>query len=150
MPISSSSNALLFDGNRVHTFLDVIRYYGDATGLIKNKKVDQIYYYSSKTVQDTIQCIPELDVDEGDKKWEVAMKKMVSLYANTNGYTSQLPVILKFETYSAVLVKKKIITTAESNYYFIAGLPEDTKCWLEMQIPADRKVQDKVMTYLYQ
>uniref|UniRef100_A0A0W0G612 Uncharacterized protein n=1 Tax=Moniliophthora roreri TaxID=221103 RepID=A0A0W0G612_MONRR len=167
MLVPGSPNAPLFSGDRVWTFLDVIRWYADATGLSENDKVDQIYYYLSDRVQDTIRNSPAFDIDLKDKKWDVASKKLLALYGSSDPtptvmlaslqsfcqkQNSKLAFISKatiekyvrtFEIYSSALVKNNTITTTDSDYYFVMGLPESLKQWLETQIPYNKKTKDK-------
>uniref|UniRef100_A0A0W0FDC2 DUF4100 domain-containing protein n=1 Tax=Moniliophthora roreri TaxID=221103 RepID=A0A0W0FDC2_MONRR len=178
MPIPGSPNAPIFTGERVQTFLDVIRCYADAAGLTEDDKVNQIYYYSSNKVQDTIRNSAVFNIDKKNKTWEAASKKLLSLYGSSDqaptvtlaslqafcqkqsskpAFASKQAIekyVHSFETYSSTLVKARTISQSEANYYFILGLPDMLKHWLETQIPADKMTkvnaptQEEVLTLL--
>ncbi|KAF9263202.1 hypothetical protein L218DRAFT_999866 [Marasmius fiardii PR-910] len=178
MPAPGSANAPYFAGPRAHTFLETLCHLCDNAGLSDNESVNQIYWFSSTQVQDTIRYLEEFDTELTDKQWKAAKYKFLELYGSLDQeptvtlndlqkfctrQSEKAPFTDRFEVdhyhqtflrYSGPLLKKKTITKAES-YYFISGLPTELKRWLEMQMPQDKKKKEDTLTisetlaYLY-
>ncbi|KAF9260288.1 hypothetical protein L218DRAFT_1002913 [Marasmius fiardii PR-910] len=170
MPAPGTSNAPYFAGPRAHTFLETLRRLTTNAGLLEDDSVNQIYWYSSQQVQDTICYLDEFDVEVEGKNWEDARNKILQLYGSFDQDPTIMlldlqnfckhqnfkdPCALKSELehyhqaflrYAAPLIKKSTITRADSYYYFIAGLPNEIKCWLETLMPSEKRTKTDTWT----
>ncbi|KAF9261534.1 hypothetical protein L218DRAFT_1001572 [Marasmius fiardii PR-910] len=179
MPAPGLANAPYFVGPCARTFLETLRHLCDNAGLSDNESVNQIYWFSSTQVQDTIRYLEEFNTELTDKQWKAAKYKFLELYGSLDQeptvtlndlqkfctrQSEKAPFMDRFEVdhyhqtflrYSGPLLKKKTITKAESYYYFILGLPTELKRWLEMQMPQEKKKKEDTLTisetlaYLY-
>ncbi|THU77126.1 hypothetical protein K435DRAFT_878238 [Dendrothele bispora CBS 962.96] len=171
MPIPGSSQAPKFDRKNAKQFLDTLARHGQAAGITnKDELVDYIYYYSSEQVQDSIQFLKEFDLDEKERKWDAAKAKLIAMFqasderlsvtledlrdfcqeqAAKTGFETKLDI----ETYqmeylklAGPLVKDKLMTETEANYYFVAGIPSSLKTWFRNEVPEDKREVKKAPT----
>ncbi|KAF9257227.1 hypothetical protein L218DRAFT_131625 [Marasmius fiardii PR-910] len=170
MPTPGAVNAPHFSGTRAMVFLETLKHMCDGTGLKDNEAVDQIYFYSSYQVQDTIQYNPAFNLDKTNKTWEAAKKALLRIYSSSDlapavtitdlqnfcKKQNQKPPFTTrsatehyyqcFERLSSVLVCNSTITKAEAHYYFISGLPQEQRRWLESQLGDDQKTRENAPT----
>ncbi|THU80000.1 hypothetical protein K435DRAFT_696607 [Dendrothele bispora CBS 962.96] len=168
MPVPGTPNAPVFNRKSVKQFLDTIVRHGAAAGITnKDELVDYIYYYASEDVQDAIKYIPEFDIEEADKKWDKAKNKLLKMFKaseappdvtlqNLKDFCQESAARSRFddkmdiESYqmqflklATPLIKTKIITTIEANYYFVAGIPSSWKAWFRNEVPEANRNADK-------
>ncbi|KAG7088976.1 hypothetical protein E1B28_012922 [Marasmius oreades] len=179
MPSPGAANAPYFTGSRATVFLEALKRICDGAGLNEDESVNQIYFYSSISVQDTIRYNASFNIDKKKKTWEAAKKSFLRLYGSsdlapavtitdlqnfTMKQNSKTPFLTRsaiehyyqaFERLSGVLICNRTITEADARYYFVSGLPQPQREWLENQLENERKSRetapsiDEVLDLLY-
>ncbi|KAJ7713879.1 hypothetical protein B0H16DRAFT_1702253 [Mycena metata] len=160
MPIPRTPNAPYFDERGVRDFLALILQYGSNAGITNpDALVSYIVRYSSDRVREVIQYVPELDDDTPNRTWAAAQDQMLLLYGShdeerrsterdliefcrtqsaKSPYRSKFEVeqyLRGFQFIAAPLLKRREITTAQCDYYFVSGLPSGIKQWFIGQVP---------------
>ncbi|KAE9389170.1 hypothetical protein BT96DRAFT_947073 [Gymnopus androsaceus JB14] len=121
MPVPGMADAPKFTGHQPSAFLQQIVAHGSRAGITnKDQLVDYIVLYLSDEVALNIQYLPEFDLDEtgedvgnsrSAKELKFTKKSELAKYQNS------------FLKVASPLLKNKMITRTDSNYYFAQGLP---------------------------
>ncbi|KAE9392278.1 hypothetical protein BT96DRAFT_944788 [Gymnopus androsaceus JB14] len=135
------------------------------TSGITNSLVNYIVLYSSDEVASNIQYLPEFDLDKPAKTWVTAEARHLRMYK----LSKEVPVVrlkdletfcclglkeprftkkLELEKYynsflkvAGPLLKNKTITSTDSDYYFVQGLPTKDLKYLMCVLPAANCLQ---------
>ncbi|KAE9383636.1 hypothetical protein BT96DRAFT_951159, partial [Gymnopus androsaceus JB14] len=166
MPVPGMADAPKFTGTRPSAFLKQILAHGARAGISdKDQLVDYIVLYSSDEVVSNIQYLLDFNLEEAGKTWAAAEARLLRMYKSSE----EVPIVrLKdLETFCRLgakepkftrkselekyynsflkvagpLLKNKTISSTDSNYYFVQGLPMKDLKYLMRVLPAANRLR---------
>ena len=166
MPVPRTPNAPVFDGQSVSVsmFLQILVQHGANAEIAHlDDLVPYILRYSTESVKEVIQYMPEFDEDVPNKEWTRAKEALSMLYGSIDPVKKTTEEDLReycrasyakpafanmqavdayhrgFQSLAAPLVKRGLLSPVERDFYFITGIPEPLRDWFFELVPESKR-----------
>ncbi len=164
MPVPGTTDAPLFNGERVSDFLRILEHRGTSAGISSlDELVPYILMYSADGVKEVIRYMPEFDDDIPNKTWSIATATLRLLYGASDPVSSVTEEDLTkycrasytspafpskqavdeyhrgFQSLAAPLVKYGFLSPTQRDFSFITGIPASLRDWYFRQVPESKQ-----------